>query len=379
VVYPEMRGSGPAPARGPHGSSALPRRRGPLTMADALDRLPKVELHCHLEGTMRPSTALELARRNGVRLPVDDLSQLYHYRSLDEFLRVFWLVQSVLVTRDDWARLAYESVTDAAAHGRVYGELFFTPARHLAAGTPLADIVAGLADGLRAAQIDAGSRAVLIADIDRAFGPAAGEQMVAELVDLRRRRSGGAEYVVGIGMDSTERGVDPVAFAPAYRLARAAGLRRTAHQGENSPAGAIRAVIDVLGVERVDHGLSLLDDPELTRRVAAERIPLTVCPSSNIRIANAYRTLTEHPFPVMREAGVLATLNTDDPAMTELDLGREYSAVAAAFGYSFDDMVRIALDGVEASWLDPGSRATIRAYILDTAAGLRQSLRAPSR
>jgi adenosine deaminase len=341
--------------------------------------LPKVELHCHIEGTMRPATVVELARRNGVDLPTGDVTELYRYGSLDEFLSVFWLVQSVLGRREDWARLAYESVVDAAAHGRVYAELFFTPARHLAAGQRLADIVAGLADGLRAAEVDTGSRAALIADIDRAFGPAAGWQMVSELIELRRGRAPGAERVIGIGMDSTELGVDPASFAPAYRLAAPAGLRRTAHQGENSPPAAIATVLDVLGAERVDHGLSLLGDAALTRRVAAERIPLTVCPNSNIRIANAYRTLAEHPFPRMRAAGVLATLNTDDPALTDLDLGYEYGSVAAAFDYSFDDMVRIALDGVEASWLDLGGQAHIRAHILDAAAGLRLSMRPPGR
>jgi adenosine deaminase len=361
----------PFPARGGH---ALPRRGSRLSLREALDRLPKVELHCHIEGTMRPETVVDLARRNGIALPTSDVTDLYRYGSLTEFLSVFWLVQSVLVTRDDWARLAFESVVDAAAHGRVYAELFFTPARHLAAGQRLADIVAGLADGLRAAETETGSRAALIADIDRAFGPAAGEQMVRELIGLRRTRAAGVERVIGIGMDSTELGVNPAAFAPAYRLAASAGLRRTAHQGENSPAAAIATVIDVLGAERLDHGLSLLDDPELTRRVAAERIPLTVCPNSNILIANAYRTLAEHPFPAMRTAGVLATLNTDDPAMSDLDLGYEYSSAAEAFGYGFDDMVRVALDGVEASWLDPGGQANIRAHILDAAAGLRLSM-----
>jgi adenosine deaminase len=342
----------------------------PLSLDEALELLPKVELHVHVEGTMRPATVVELAARNGIALPTADVTELYSYGSLDEFLAIFWLVQSTLATRDDWARLGYESVLDAAAHGRVYAETFFTPARHLAAGQRLADIVAGLTDGIAAAEAATGARALLIADIDRAFGPAAGLAMVTELVELRRAGAPGAEQVIGIGMDSTELGVDPASFVEAYALAARWGLRRTGHQGENSPAAAIATVVDVLGAERVDHGLSLVDDPELVRRFAAERIPLTVCPNSNIRIANAFGALADHPYPAMRAAGLLATLNTDDPALTDLDLGYEYRSVAAAFGWSFDDLVAIALDGVEATWLDPTDKTALRTHVRTAAARL---------
>jgi adenosine deaminase len=350
------------------GNGAVP---GPsLSLAGALELLPKVELHCHVEGTMRPATVVELAGRNGIALPTADVTELYHYGSLDEFLSIFWLVQSTLGGRDDWARLGYESVVDAAAVGRVYAETFFTPARHLAAGQRLADIVAGLADGLAAAERETGARAVLVADMDRAFGPAAGRSMVADLGDLRRSGAHGIDRVIGVGMDSTELGVDPASFADAYALAGRLGFRLTGHQGENSPPSAIATLVDVLGAERVDHGLSLVGDPELVTRFAAERIPLTVCPNSNIRIARAFATLGEHPYARMRAAGLLATLNTDDPAMTDLDLGYEYASVADAFGYSFADMAAICLDGVEGSWLDADGKAALRGRITAAAAAL---------
>jgi adenosine deaminase len=328
--------------------------------AAALALLPKVELHCHVEGTMRPGTVVELAGRNGLALPCDDPTQLYHYVSLDDFLRVFWLVQSTLGGRVDWARLAYESVLDADAAGVVYRETFFTPARHLAAGQNLADVVAGLAEGLTAGEDETGVRVMLICDMDRAYGGAAGRELVERLVELRRAGAPGTERLLGIGMDSTELGVDPVDFADAYRLAARAGLRRTAHQGETTPPAAIASCLDVLGAERIDHGLSLLDDPELTRRLADRRIPLTVCPTSNIRIANAVQRLEDHPYANMRAAGLLATLNTDDPAMIDLDLATEYAAVQTAYGYNWKDMVSIAVDGVEATWLDDGERSQLR-------------------
>ncbi len=326
--------------------------QSPSFIADAAQRLPKVELHCHLEGTMRPQTLVELAAKNGLALPLPpepttaDLQELYTYVSLDDFLSVFWLVQSALADREDWARLAYESVVDAAAHGRVYAEVFFTPARHLAAGQRLADIIAGIEEGLVEGEASTGSRVRMIADMDRAFGPTAGEQLVAEVVALRRAGAPGADRIIGIGMDSTELGVDPRTYEGAYRAAAAGGLRRTAHQGENSGPSEIAACLDVLCAERIDHGLSLLDDPALTMRFATERVPLTVCPLSNVLIANAVPTLAEHPYAAMRAAGLLATLNTDDPGLTMTDLEQEYREAAEAFDFDVPDLVAIATDGV---------------------------------
>jgi adenosine deaminase len=326
---------------------------------DAYDALPKVELHCHVEGAIRPSTVVELAAKNGVALPTDDPTELYRYDSLDSFLDIFWLVQSLLADADDWERAAYESLVDAVPHGLRYREMFFTPARHLAAGQELGDIVAGLTRGVMRAEAETGVRAALICDIDRAFGPAAALELVEMAVDLRR--DGLAERVIGIGMDSTEKGVDLRTFADAYRLAGRAGFHRTAHAGEDAGPQNIAVALGALRAERIDHGLAILDDPELAQRVAGWRVPLTVCPNSNVVIANRYPTLSEHPFRRMRQAGLLATLNTDDPAMTDLDLGREYRSVAEAQGMSWDEMVAVSLDGIEASWLDVGEKRTLRA------------------
>ncbi|HZQ56780.1 MAG TPA: adenosine deaminase [Acidimicrobiales bacterium] len=341
------------------------------TLDEALERLPKVELHCHIEGTMRPATVLELARKNGIALPTTDLDELYRYDSLDGFLTVFWLVQSCLASREDWARLAYESVVDGAAHGRVYAESFFTPARHLAAGQRLGDIVAGLAEGIEAAEHETGARCMLIADIDRAYGAAAGLELVEGLTELRRTAAAGSDRVIGLGLDSTELGVDPRSFAPAYRAAAAVGLRLTAHQGEDTGPDAIAACVDVLGAQRIDHGLSIMGDDALVRRFAAERIPLTVCPTSNVVIANRVPDVAHHPFAQMRSAGLLATLNTDDPALTDLDLGREYRAVAAAYGWDFDTMVRVSHDGVDGTWLDDDGKRRLHREIDSTATALR--------
>jgi adenosine deaminase len=163
-------------------------------------------------------------------------------------------------------------------------------------------------------------------------------------------------------------GIDSTAFLPGYDLARAAGLRLTGHQGENSSAGDIAACLDVLGLQRIDHGVPILDSEDLTTRMMAERIPITVCPTSNVVIANCFDRLEDHVLPRMRAAGLLATVNTDDPALSDLNLGQEYGAVARAFGYGWDEMVQVALDGVEACWLDESEKRGLRGRIFEQAA-----------
>jgi adenosine deaminase len=210
--------------------------------------------------------------------------------------------------------------------------------------------------------------------MDRAFGPVAGLELVERLAELRRSRAPGIERVIGVGMDSTELGIDPVSFLNAYETARTAGLRLTAHQGENSPPQAAAAAVEVLGCERIDHGVTVIDDPGLVERMIDDRIPLTVCPNANVRInPDVFPALADHPFGRMRSAGLLVTLNTDDPAMIDLDLTEEYLLTAAAFDLAWDDLVALAVDGVEASWLDESDKrqaaARVRAGATQTIPG----------
>lgn len=328
--------------------------------ADPFDAIPKVELHCHVEGTVRAGTVLELARKAGRPLPVADPADLYRYDSLDSFLSIFWLVQETLTEPDDWARIAYESLVDGAAHGLRYRETFFTPARHLAAGQRLRDIVAGLERGIDAAEAETGVRCFLIAAMDKAYGPHAGLELVEAVGEIRA--AGEGRRIIGIGADSTELGVDHRAFAPAFAAARRFGLRRTCHAGEAVGAGPenIRIALDVLGAERIDHGVAITEDPELLRRAATERIPLTLCPTSNVVIANRFASIADGPLLVLREAGVPLTINTDDPAMEELNLGREYRNVADAYGLSIAEMERLAIEGIDSTWLDDTDRRALR-------------------
>lgn len=340
----------------------------------ALTALPKVELFVHLEGMMRADTVRELARKNGVPLALNPFSPLFEYGDRREFHDVVALVQSVLRTRQDWALLAYESTLDAVLNGVVHREVSFSPARHLAAGVALADVIAGIDDGMTAGEKETGVVTRMICDIDRVFGPTAALEQVDLLVRLKRERAHGTERVIGIGMDGmdgTDVDDDPSVFVEVYEAARSAGLHRTAQVGSTSPR-AIVVALDELRCERIDHGITVLDDPRLVARMVRDRIPLNVTPSEEVSVdPESWGSLAEHAFPRLRSAGLLVTLNSGEPALTGVSLGEEYRTVSRAFGLDWDSMVSLALAGVEAAWLGDEERSRLSERIRHAADSLR--------
>jgi adenosine deaminase len=337
-----------------------------IRAADLARAMPKVELHCHLEGTMRPETLAELAKKNKVGLGVASADDLYKFTDFDEFFRLFRAVQSVLKTRDDWARLAYESVLDSARANVIYREAFVSPAYFLGTGQKIGDIIAGLADGLAVGEKDTGVRTMLIGGIDRAFGPCGAIELTQSLVQLRKANAPGTERLIGLGMDGVELGTNPADYHEAFRLAAAAGFHRTSHQGAEGPSSNIKDALDILGCERIDHGLAALDDSALAHRVSGDRIPFNVCPSSNLSVGR-YKCLDEHPFHSMRKASLLATLGSDDPAFTKIDLADEYGVVTEAFGLSWEEILQTDLDAVEAAWLCDSEKRELSRRIMDYA------------
>jgi len=316
----------------------------PVSDAALARSLPKVELHCHLEGAVRPATVAELARTHGVPLPVDDPTELFRFSNLAEFLDVFSIICSVLRTADDFRRITYEALLDAAAVGVRYREMFFSPGFLLGYGVALDTIWDGIRAGLADAHADLDVRCRMILDIDKAASPGA----AVELVEFAARQD--RDVLVGIGGDNTERGIDHRSFTPAFELAGRDGLRRTMHAGEDGPCENIAIALEDLGCERIDHGIRLGDDPDLLARVAADRIPLTVCPISNVVLTGTVRSVAAHPLVHQRAAGVLVTLNSDDPGMSGTTIADDYEQVADAFGYDLSTMAQIALDGIEACW-----------------------------
>jgi adenine deaminase len=317
--------------------------------------LPKVELHCHVEGAARAATIADLARKNGVALPVDDPAELYSFTSLNQFLSIYDVICASLVTADDFRRITYEALEDAVAAGVRYREMFFSPGFVIRLGVPVETVWEGVRQGVldARADLDVGCRMVL--DFDKPSGPAHAMEMADFAGSVQDR-----DLLVGMGADSVERDIDHAAFAAAFEAAARHGLRRTIHAGEDGPAENIAIAIRELGCERIDHGFRLLDDPALTAEVVERQIPLTVCPTSNVVIGNVVPDVASHPYARQRELGVLATLNSDDPGMMRFDVADEYAAVAGAFDYSLEDMEAISLAGIDACWAPDGEKAALR-------------------
>ena len=317
-----------------------------------LRSLPKVELHCHVEGAARAATVAELAAKHGVPLGVDDPDDLYLYESLADFLAAFGTVCSAFVDASDFHRLAYEATEDAAAAGTRYREMFFSPGFHLDRGVPFHTLWDGLVSGIADGETDHGVRTRLIMDVDKpkGIGPAMALLEVARAADR--------DLLLGVGGDSTERGLDHNMFRPLIQEAKNLGLKTCFHCGEDGPVENIAIMVDA-GLDRIDHGTRLLDDPELTKRVVDEQIPLTSCPSSNVEIG-IVESLGEHPFADQQAAGALVTLNSDDPTFFRFDLADEYERIAAQFGFDHAAMIKIRDNAIDAAWLDDVDKAALR-------------------
>ena len=309
--------------------------------------LPKAELHLHIEGTLEPELAFELATRNGVRLPFADVTELRRaqdFGDLQSFLDLYYACMAVLRTAEDFHDLAAAYLSRARADGVVRAEVFFDPQEHTTRGVPLSEVVSGLSSAAIESAAAGGPEVALIACVVRHRGPDAALETVQSLEPHR-----GA--IVGVGLDSTELGHPPRLFAPAFAAAAELGFRRVAHAGEEGPPAYVWEAIDVLGVERVDHGIRCIEDAALVRRLAAEGTPLTVCPLSNVRL-RAVPDLAGHPLPRLLDAGVRVTINSDDPAYFGGYVADNYVAVAETFGLSEADLAALARASLEASFAD---------------------------
>jgi len=322
--------------------------------AEYLRRVPKVELHCHVEGTLRPSTVADLAAKHDIALPTADIDRIYDYETIYEFLEIFRLVNSTVIDRDDFARVAYESIEDGYRLGNLrHREMFFNPTLHTTRGVPMATVIDGLVDGCHAAEADFGVRCLLIADVYRQDPPAMALQMVEEVIEHRRPE------VVGLGMDAAEAPDPPERFVECFELAGRAGLRRTSHAAEDGPPANITTCLDVLGCERLDHGYHILEDEAVVARCLDEGIVFTCCPTSTA-VVYGWPDLTTHPINAMMAAGLKVTLNSDDPTMFHTDIGKEFVDFCGQNDYGPEIVRELVMNGVDATWLDDADRAILR-------------------
>ncbi|WP_327323534.1 adenosine deaminase [Streptomyces sp. NBC_01210] len=309
--------------------------------------LPKAELHLHIEGTLEPELAFALAARNSVVLPYKDTEELrraYLFQDLQSFLDLYYGLMSVLHTEDDFAELADAYLARAAGQGVRHAEIFFDPQAHTARGVPIGTVIDGLARALDRSEERHGiSTRLIMCFLRDESAESAMETLDAAKPCLHR--------IAGVGLDSAEAGHPPSKFREVYEAADALGLRKVAHAGEEGPPAYIREALDVLGVERIDHGLRCMEDPELVERLVRERVPLTLCPLSNVRL-RAVDVLEEHPLGRMMDAGLLCTVNSDDPAYFGGYIGDTFHAVHEALGLTEEQLRELARNSFLASFLD---------------------------
>jgi len=313
--------------------------------------LPKAELHLHIEGTLEPELMFELARRNGVALPYPDaeaVRRAYRFSNLQSFLDVYYQACSVLIHELDFYELTAAYLARAREQGVRHAEIFFDPQTHTARGVRFDTVVRGIGRALaEARQRGLTSHLIMCFLRDRSVDDA-----MATLEQSLAHR----DAIFGVGLDSAEVGHPPQKFRDVFERAAAAGLRTVAHAGEEGPPDYIWQALDVLGAERIDHGVRCLEDRSLVHRLQADRIPLTVCPFSNVRL-RVVDTLEQHPLANMLEHGLCATVNSDDPAYFGGYVGENLAGVAAALRLDDNTILRLARNSFEASFLDDTTRA----------------------
>ena len=317
-----------------------------------LRAMPKAELHLHIEGSLEPELIFRLAQRNGVVLPyanVDALRAAYAFSDLQSFLDVYYAGASVLLREDDFFDMGMAYFARAAADHVVHAEIFFDPQTHTARGVAFATVIDGLSRACAQAKAAYGIDASLIMCFLRHLSE---EAAFATL-------EGALPYLdrfIGVGLDSGERGNPPEKFARVFARCGELGLRRVAHAGEEGPPAYIAAALDVLHVERIDHGVRCTEDPALVARLARERVPLTVCPLSNVKLC-VYPDLAHHPLARLLDAGLCATVNSDDPAYFGGYVNRNFVETFAALPLTARDAYTLARNSFEASFAAPAQKA----------------------
>lgn len=321
-------------------------------------RLPKVELHLHIEGTLEPALMFAMAKRNGVKLPyanVDELKAAYAFTNLQSFLDIYYAGAAVLHTAQDFFDLAwayFERVHDD--HVR-HAELFFDPQTHTERGIAIGTVIEGLAEACAKAQRELGITSALILCFLRHLS---GEQAVQTLRDALPFR----EHFIGVGLDSSEVGNPPERFVDAFALAKAEGLHRVAHAGEEGPPAYVWGALDALDVERIDHGVRSLEDPALVERLVKERIPLTVCPLSNVKLC-VVDTLEQHNLVELLDAGLVATINSDDPAYFGGYMNDNFVACTRALQLNEAQLRTLSHNAIAASFVSEARKFELRAEL----------------
>jgi adenosine deaminase len=323
--------------------------------ADFARNLPKAELHLHIEGTLEPELMFELARRNGVNVPyasIDDVRRAYVFSDLQSFLDIYYAGCRVLLKEQDFYDLTWAYLTRAAAQGVRHAELFFDPQTHTDRGVPFETVVTGIHRALEDGRARLNITSGLILCFLRHLSAQAAMRTLTEALPYR-------EWLLGVGLDSSEVGNPPAKFRDIYDRARESGLLAVAHAGEEGPPAYVWEALDILKVRRIDHGVRSIEDERLVSRLVEEQIPLTVCPLSNVKL-RVFPNLESHNLEQLLDRGLLVTVNSDDPAYFGGYVADNFAASTAALDLSREQLLQLAKNSFVASFL-PDDRK--RAYL----------------
>jgi adenosine deaminase len=316
-------------------------------LRDIVRAMPKAELHIHIEGSLEPELIFALARRNGVALryaSVDELRRAYAFTDLQSFLDIYYAGASVLLKEQDFYDMTWAYLQRARADNVRHAEIFFDPQTHTERGVPFATVIDGMQRALRDARAQWGFSAALILCFLRHLSEEEAFETLDQALPHRDR-------FIGVGLDSSERGHPPEKFARVFARCKELGLHRVAHAGEEGPPEYIASALDVLQVERIDHGVRCLEDAGLTQRLARQRIPLTVCPLSNIKL-RVFNRLQDHNLANLLDAGIAATVNSDDPAYFGGYVNDNLVAAFEALPLTLSPARQLAHNSFAASFLD---------------------------
>lgn len=329
---------------------------------DFIAGLPKAELHLHIEGSLEPELMFELAERNGIALPYADVETLraaYNFANLQEFLDLYYQGMSVLQTEQDFYDLTYAYLRRAAADNVKHTEIFFDPQGHTERGIAFETVLNGIDRALADGGREFGVTSRLILCFLRHLSAEAAMETLEQALPHRGR-------LTAVGLDSSEQGHPPGKFTQVFAKAREAGLLAVAHAGEEGPPDYIWSAMDDLEVARIDHGVRALEDPELMEELARRRLPLTVCPLSNVRL-RVFDDMTAHPLKMMLDRGLMVTVNSDDPAYFGGYVNDNFYAVRQALALSDEELALLAANSFEASFLDDDSKgqhiAAVEVYL----------------
>jgi adenosine deaminase len=329
-------------------------------MQKFIEGLPKVELHLHIEGTLEPELMFMMAERNNIKLrfgSVEEVRQAYNFTDLQSFLDIYYAGANVLQTEQDFYDLAWAYFSKAHAQNVRHAEIFFDPQTHTDRGIPFETVIKGLHRAQQDAREKLGLSSFLIMCFLRHLSPQAAMQTLAEAQPYK-------DWIIGVGLDSSEKNHPPALFEEVYKQARAQGYLSVAHAGEEGPAEYVWEALKLLRSQRIDHGVRSVEDPELLQYLKEKRIPLTVCPLSNVKL-RVFPSMKNHNIKDLLNMGLCVTINSDDPAYFGGYMNENFIASQRDLGLTRDDLYRINLNSIEATFLDEPRKAALKQELDD--------------